>query len=70
MCAAAASRSHARAVRCGSPAPRGDPTYESACFTDHLRLRHRFDYGTFADYNAADEEEVLRRVLEASMQDV
>lgn len=32
------------------PAPRGDPTYASACFVEHLQLRHRFDYSTYADF--------------------
>jgi hypothetical protein len=35
----------------------------------HVRLRHRFDYAFFADL-AADEDQVLRAVLEQSAAEV
>ncbi|XP_022107300.1 RING finger protein 166-like [Acanthaster planci] len=48
--------------------PWGDPNYQSSNFIEHLNLRHRFEYDTYVDYGE-DEEAVLRKVLESSLQD-
>lgn len=45
--------------------PWGDPSYVSRDWLSHLKLRHRCDYSTLADFEA-DEETMLRRVLEQS----
>ncbi|XP_038068536.1 E3 ubiquitin-protein ligase RNF166-like isoform X2 [Patiria miniata] len=48
--------------------PWGDPNYQSSNFIEHLNLRHKFEYDTYVDYNQ-DEEEILQKVLESSLQD-
>lgn len=48
--------------------PWGDPNYVSREFLSHLELRHRCDYAVLTDFEA-DEEDMLRKALEASCQD-
>ena len=45
--------------------PWGDPNYKTNLH-GHLQKRHKFDYDTTVKYNE-DEDEVLKRVLEESM---
>jgi hypothetical protein len=47
--------------------PWGDPNYVTYLH-GHLMKRHLFDYDTTVDYNE-DEDEVLRRVLQQSLND-
>ncbi|XP_071484772.1 E3 ubiquitin-protein ligase RNF166-like [Diadema antillarum] len=49
--------------------PWGDPNYKSSNFLHHLNLRHRFEYDTFVDYHQ-EEDEILKQVMAASMEDV
>ena len=44
---------------------RGDSSYVSRNFVQHVTLRHRFEYGTFVEYGEEDDA-VMRRVLEES----
>lgn len=45
--------------------PWGDPSYATRDVVAHCALRHRFEYASFVDV-LADEDDVLRRVLERS----
>ncbi|XP_033626513.1 E3 ubiquitin-protein ligase RNF166-like [Asterias rubens] len=48
--------------------PWGDPNYRSSNFIEHLNLRHKFEYHTYVDYDD-DEDAVLAKVLQSSLQD-
>mmetsp|Transcript_15237 Transcript_15237/g.50034 ORF Transcript_15237/g.50034 Transcript_15237/m.50034 type:complete len:275 (+) Transcript_15237:567-1391(+) len=48
--------------------PWGNASYRSPNIAGHVTQRHRFTYDTFADF-AEDEDEALRRVLAASVDD-
>ena len=47
--------------------PWGDPNYITNIL-EHINKRHKFDYDTMVDYNN-DEDEVLQRVLQESLND-
>jgi len=47
--------------------PWGDASYRTENIVKHLQKRHKCDYDVLADYHE-DEEAVMRRVLEESMQ--
>lgn len=47
--------------------PWGDPNYKTY-LKKHLKIRHMFDYDTTVDYNN-DEDDVLAKVLQDSIQD-
>mmetsp|Transcript_35115 Transcript_35115/g.107999 ORF Transcript_35115/g.107999 Transcript_35115/m.107999 type:complete len:248 (+) Transcript_35115:71-814(+) len=49
--------------------PWGDPLYVSQDFLSHLQLRHRCAYDVLTDFEA-DEETMLQRALQASIEDV
>jgi len=48
--------------------PWGDASYQSANLIQHMMMRHQFDYDSTADFGES-EDDVLRRVLEASRTD-
>jgi hypothetical protein len=48
--------------------PWGDPNYASNDFVSHLRLRHKCDYDVLVDYEMANEDDMLARVLAESAQ--
>eukprot|EP00916_Digyalum_oweni_P002391 GHVL01004406.1.p1 GENE.GHVL01004406.1~~GHVL01004406.1.p1 ORF type:complete len:200 (+),score=23.88 GHVL01004406.1:137-736(+) len=45
--------------------PWGNPTQTVQNFTEHMKIRHRFDVELFADLNT-DEDQVLRDIIELS----
>lgn len=49
--------------------PWGDRSQRSVDFIQHLNMRHKFDYDTYADFSL-DDDEMLERALQASLQDV
>lgn len=48
--------------------PWGNPNQKSGNFVHHLNLRHKFEYGTYVDYDK-DEDAVLQQVLAQSLRD-
>ena len=48
--------------------PWGDASYQSGNLIQHMMMRHQFDYDSTADFGES-EDDVLRRVLEASRTD-
>lgn len=49
--------------------PWGDPNYVSRDIVNHIRLRHRFTYDEYVDYQEADDEDaILQAVLKQSLQ--
>ncbi|CAC5400396.1 RNF166 [Mytilus coruscus] len=49
--------------------PWGDTSQRSVDFMQHLNLRHKFSYDTYADFSL-DDDQMLERALQASLQDV
>ncbi|XP_071823691.1 E3 ubiquitin-protein ligase RNF166-like isoform X2 [Apostichopus japonicus] len=46
--------------------PWGDPGYKSKDFLGHLNLRHKYEYDTYVDFHA-NEDDTLQKVLQASL---
>eukprot|EP00924_Labyrinthula_sp_SR-Ha-C_P013215 snap_masked-scaffold_12-processed-gene-12.23-mRNA-1 protein AED:1.00 eAED:1.00 QI:0/0/0/0/1/1/2/0/195 len=48
--------------------PWGDPNYRSKNLKEHIKLRHKFEYGNFVQYDTADNEAaILQQVLARSV---